>query len=401
MLDVSVIKSLQKQTKTLNSELKAYAKDLEECIMAPKGIKHRTKLIKTLNKLEGELESHFEQATLLNKEIQETESISEEIIESYNDLTFILETCEENYDKCKEALSSLRSFRVFSCWNLKGGSAKTTMNYLLSLLLATNHNKRILAIDLDTQGTFTDLYLRKGESKTGIYKLYRNGFTIEDTVQKTPYENIDLISNNLVCDDVHDHLDKARNAGAIYSLDKIIKDNMDYLNNHYDYIFIDFAPESHSILNKTGFICVDSMLYLTYPEQIASTISGIEMFEIRYNRELLEHRARVLNKPVLSEIEMEQLSEDEYRNYLQKFIKKRLLVNRYREKDTTTNQFISAFETNPEWKEHNLIRLKSIVHETVFAGKMVDKGMLDEKANERFVNELTDLIKELMKEGML
>jgi cellulose biosynthesis protein BcsQ len=246
----------------------------------------------------------------------------------------------------------------------------------VATLLAEEYNKRILYIDLDTQGTSSDIIDAEFElTRNGVSRLYKLGEPLTTVIEKTKFENIDLITNSVACNDIHHYLENSKNTGAINALSDIIDSNLKFLNDNYDYIFIDFAPQTHSLINKSGFICVDSYVYLTYPEKSQSTITGITSFEFIYETQLAKHRVAGQ--------------------------KKALLINKYKEKDKATKEFIALFD-NDAYKELKDIKLDSVIHEAVSVGHVVGSSkVLQETDHKRLYCEYRKVIDELVEKKLL
>ena len=83
--------------------------------------------------------------------------------------------------------------KTITVWNRKGGVGKTTLSFNLASCLATEHQKKVLGIDLDEQMNFS-LMLEKetGRAKADIAKLADQGFI---NMKKAVYKgkNVDYI----------------------------------------------------------------------------------------------------------------------------------------------------------------------------------------------------------------
>lgn len=126
--------------------------------------------------------------------------------------------------------------RIIAIANQKGGVGKTTTAINLSACLAES-GKRVLTIDTDPQGnTSSGLGVDKDELKNTIYELMLDECTIKECIVKTEVENLDLIPSNVNL------------AGAEIELlginDKeyILKNEVDYIKDDYDFIIIDCPP---------------------------------------------------------------------------------------------------------------------------------------------------------------
>ncbi len=57
--------------------------------------------------------------------------------------------------------------------SLKGETGKTQFSFNLATQLAINENKKILCVDLDTQGNLTNLLKNMGNFKYNIYNIFK------------------------------------------------------------------------------------------------------------------------------------------------------------------------------------------------------------------------------------
>ncbi len=369
---LATINKLFDESRQLSSLVKTSTEEIESALLEPKGRMHREKIISDFKKTKDKYDKLATKIVDLADLLEEEKEADE-----YSRLIDYCTMIEEKITRNEKDIQAVRSFLVFSAWNLKGGSSKTTTNFIISTILAEKYNKRILYLDLDTQGTSSDILDPEFKLKrTGVIELYQLGFPLEDVVRKTKFKNIELVTNSVSCNDVHHFLENSKNTGAINVLSDIITTNLDYLNKSYDYIVIDFAPQTHSLINKSGFICVDSYLYLTYPETSQSTITGITSFEYIYGSQLAKHRLK------------EQ--------------KKALVINRFQEGISTSKAFIEMFSLEG-YEELNAIRLNTLIHETVSVGRDVigNSKLVDSKDNKRLYEEYHQLVTELFERKIL
>ena len=126
--------------------------------------------------------------------------------------------------------------RIIAIANPKGGVGKTTTSINLSACLA-ELGKKVLTIDTDPQGnTSSGLGIDKDELENTIYELMLDECTIKECIVNTEVENLDLIASNVNL------------AGAEIELlginDKeyILKNEVDYIKDDYDFIIIDCPP---------------------------------------------------------------------------------------------------------------------------------------------------------------
>lgn len=126
--------------------------------------------------------------------------------------------------------------RIIAIANQKGGVGKTTTAINLSACLVEN-GKKVLTIDMDPQGNTTSgIGIEKENLENTVYELILGECTIRESTIQTEIENLFLIPSNVNL------------AGAEIELlginDKeyILKNEVDYVKDDYDFIIIDCPP---------------------------------------------------------------------------------------------------------------------------------------------------------------
>ena len=125
---------------------------------------------------------------------------------------------------------------IIAIANQKGGVGKTTTSINLSACIA-EAGKRVLTIDLDPQGNTTSgLGLEKEKIENTVYELMIGQCTVRESLSKTNIENLSLIASDINL------------AGAEIELiginekEYILKNEIDYIRDDYDYVIIDCPP---------------------------------------------------------------------------------------------------------------------------------------------------------------
>ena len=143
--------------------------------------------------------------------------------------------------------------RIIAIANQKGGVGKTTTAINLSACLA-EAKKKVLTIDLDPQGNTTSgLGVDKNETDNTVYELMLGECTVKECIQKTQIEELYLIASDVNL------------AGAEIELlginDKeyILKNEVDYIKDDYDFIIID-CPPSLNMLTVNAMTTADTVL---------------------------------------------------------------------------------------------------------------------------------------------
>ena len=143
--------------------------------------------------------------------------------------------------------------KVIAVFNQKGGVGKTTTNVNLTASLGTM-GKKILVLDLDPQGNTTSGYgIEKYEVEKTIYDVIIDGVDISETILKTEFENIDIVSSDTDLAGCEIELTSRDNR------EYILKNAIDKVRDNYDYIFID-CPPSLGMLTINSLTAVDSVL---------------------------------------------------------------------------------------------------------------------------------------------
>ncbi len=137
--------------------------------------------------------------------------------------------------------------------NQKGGVGKTTTAINLSAALAEMEQK-VLVIDIDPQGnTSSGLGVEKEEVENTVYELLLGECSIEETIQREVFENLDIIPSNI---------DLAAAEIEIIGIEEkeyILKKAVDQVRENYDYIIID-CPPSLSMLTINAMCAADTVL---------------------------------------------------------------------------------------------------------------------------------------------
>ena len=143
--------------------------------------------------------------------------------------------------------------RIIAIANQKGGVGKTTTSINLAACLA-EAGKSVLTIDLDPQGNTTSgLGVDKDKVENTVYNLMLDECTIGESIEKTVVDNLSVIASNVNL------------AGAEIELlginDKeyILKSNVDYIRDDYDFILID-CPPSLNMLTVNAMTTADTVL---------------------------------------------------------------------------------------------------------------------------------------------
>ena len=171
--------------------------------------------------------------------------------------------------------------------NQKGGVGKTTTVINLAASLSILGQKSLI-IDLDPQGNATTgLGRSNNDEDKNIYNLLIKKKNLEDVIQKTEVENLDVIGSNVNLSGLE--VETANDAGRAFVLKQILEDEKSLLSN-YENIFID-CPPSLSLLTIMALVASDELLVPLQTEffaleGITQLVKTIDRIKINLNPEL-------------------------------------------------------------------------------------------------------------------
>ena len=148
--------------------------------------------------------------------------------------------------------------KIISIINQKGGVGKTTTVINLAAGLSMK-GKKILVIDLDPQGNATTgLGLSNTESSdTTIYNVLNGNKKISEVIQRTSFENLNLITSNVDLSGLE--VETAGDSRRAFKLKDELTSILNDSRTSYDYILID-CPPSLSLLTIMALVASDALV---------------------------------------------------------------------------------------------------------------------------------------------
>ena len=143
--------------------------------------------------------------------------------------------------------------KIIAIANQKGGVGKTTTSINLSACFA-ERGKKVLVIDTDPQGNTTSGFgIDKNNLEDTIYELILGECSIGDCIIMNVVENVSVLPANV---------NLAAAEIELIGIDKkeyILKKEVDYVKEEYDFIIID-CPPSLNMLTINAMTTADSVL---------------------------------------------------------------------------------------------------------------------------------------------
>jgi len=150
---------------------------------------------------------------------------------------------------------------VIALYNLKGGVGKTASCVNLAHLSAAD-GYRTLLWDLDPQGAASYYYSTEANTRSGIKKLLEKQVSLDELVQLSDYEYLDVIPADQSARKLDILLDEHKDSK------KQIKQILKQGKANYDFVFID-CPPGFSVLADNIFEAADAILLPTIPTTLS------------------------------------------------------------------------------------------------------------------------------------
>jgi len=162
--------------------------------------------------------------------------------------------------------------QVISVVNFKGGCAKTTSAIHLAQRYALR-GYRVLAIDMDPQGSLTTMFGYRPEiefTDSGtIYDAlrYQDPLPMKDVIRKTYFHNLDLAPAGLMLSEYETEtaLNLRRNTGETFAT-RLVR-ALNTVEDEYDIVLIDCPPQL-GFTTLTAICCSTSMIVTVIPSML-------------------------------------------------------------------------------------------------------------------------------------
>ena len=159
--------------------------------------------------------------------------------------------------------------------NQKGGVGKTTTSSSLAAGLASFYDKKVLAIDLDPEGSLGFSLGLNIEDCSTIYDVLTGKLPVRDAIQTTDY--CDIITSNIL-------LSSAELEFTAANRKLLLKEALAPVMDEYDYIIID-TPPALNILTVNAYAAADHLIIPMAPE----ILSLLGVTQLRETIESVKH----------------------------------------------------------------------------------------------------------------
>jgi len=174
--------------------------------------------------------------------------------------------------------------KVLTIANFKGGSTKTTMTMCIAQGLSLR-GRKVLVIDLDPQASLSELcglYAEKDVTEDDTVLPYIFDQNVEGglgaVIQSTYWDGIDLIPAHNFLHHAEYFLPAMQKSKPNYKFWSVLRQGLEPLRKHYDYIVLDTAP-SLSYMTLNGLMAADSMVMPLVPESL-DFISSVSFWSL-------------------------------------------------------------------------------------------------------------------------
>lgn len=173
--------------------------------------------------------------------------------------------------------------------NQKGGTGKTTSVLNIAGEL-TFRGKKVLVVDMDTQGNATDnLKLTQVSDKTLPDVIEDSSVSLADCICKTSTEGLDIIQGGAILGRAFDAIQK-----MIVGRDVVLRRLFAKFESDYDFVLFDCSPSLESILNINVLVATDYVLIPIKVDKNSIEGYGTMLDTIQLVRETMNPNLRAL-----------------------------------------------------------------------------------------------------------
>lgn len=145
--------------------------------------------------------------------------------------------------------------------NQKGGVGKTTTAVSIGSLLATEHGKRVLLVDLDPQGNLSDhVGIDPNTTEKSVYNVLIDQMPADEAIQQR--YGMDVLPANLDLSGAEVEL------VSMMSRELRLKNALDAVGDRYDYVILD-CPPSLGLLTVSGLAFASEVIVPMQAEYLA------------------------------------------------------------------------------------------------------------------------------------
>ena len=148
---------------------------------------------------------------------------------------------------------------IIALTNQKGGVGKTTTSSALAAGLATFYNKKVLAVDLDPQGSLGFSLGLDIENCRTVYDVLTGQVPVREAIQTTDY--CDILTSNIL-------LSSAELEFTTHDRKLLLKNALAEVADEYDYVVID-TPPALNVLTVNAYAASN---YLIIPMNVLGII---------------------------------------------------------------------------------------------------------------------------------
>lgn len=152
---------------------------------------------------------------------------------------------------------------VIAIASQKGGVGKTSSSISLSAGLARK-GKKVLLVDIDSQANSSKVLLHDYQQLTADQTLYRTILKREGTPANLPVHDTNIPNLSTVPSHILLSSTDVELTTAIDHREARLKNELDKIKNHYDFVFID-CPPTLSWLTLNAFTASDKVFVIVSP----------------------------------------------------------------------------------------------------------------------------------------